>query len=287
MNTDEKDAHLAEQGQSSFSTGSPTSTNITGETLTVTGETGCGNVSTGWTLTLRRLLALVLHRHTQWSGSVYPDGNGVVEPSELPEMTVRSLKDCPLGYPNLATFADSDESFSLYRRFGYLQSRLLLDKQDELRLLEKQLDDMDNAETDPAGLISRNGQGLLRTELLVQIETKFRDYASLLGTAHKLMGFNRPSDSEHKSVLNHIFNVEPVHDTEVHYIYCKEDLVTLRPGRESAWLDRTIEKALRPLNCRIVRNLIPYRRAREKYRMRAKYIAAGTASSSVLLQSSL
>ena len=31
----------------------------------------------------------------------------------------------------------------LYRRFGYLQARLLLDKQDELRLLEEELDAYD------------------------------------------------------------------------------------------------------------------------------------------------
>lgn len=32
----------------------------------------------------------------------------------------------------------------LYRRFGYLHSRILLRKQDELRSLEKELDECDN-----------------------------------------------------------------------------------------------------------------------------------------------
>ena len=38
----------------------------------------------------------------------------------------------------------------LYRQFGYLQSRVLLDKQDQLRLLEKELDDFDRANVDCA-----------------------------------------------------------------------------------------------------------------------------------------
>lgn len=48
-----------------------------------------------------------------------------------------------MGYPRQAAFADSDDSFMIYRRFGYIHSRLLLNKQDELRELEANLHDMD------------------------------------------------------------------------------------------------------------------------------------------------
>jgi hypothetical protein len=47
------------------------------------------------------------------------------------------------GYRSLSTFLDSDENFMLYRRFGYLHSRLLLRKQDKLRKLEAELDEFD------------------------------------------------------------------------------------------------------------------------------------------------
>lgn len=53
------------------------------------------------------------------------------------------MKDPPPGYPNLACFLDSDEDFMIYRRFGFLQARIILHKQDELRSLEQRLDDMD------------------------------------------------------------------------------------------------------------------------------------------------
>ena len=55
-------------------------------------------------------------------------------------------------YRSLATFLDSDENFMLYRRFGYLHSRMLLRKQDQLRKLELELDLYDD---DDAGTESR------------------------------------------------------------------------------------------------------------------------------------
>jgi hypothetical protein len=48
-----------------------------------------------------------------------------------------------VGYPRLAAFAESDECFMIYRRFGHIHSRLLLHRQDELRELEADLYDMD------------------------------------------------------------------------------------------------------------------------------------------------
>jgi hypothetical protein len=53
------------------------------------------------------------------------------------------VNDHPRGYPNLAAFLDSDEGFTIYRRFGWIQSRLLLDKQEELRILEADLEKLD------------------------------------------------------------------------------------------------------------------------------------------------
>ena len=64
------------------------------------------------------------------------------------------------------------------------------------------------------------------------------------------MSFNRPGKAEHQSVLNYIEGETPVDEKESAYVYCKEDLITLRPGREHAWLDRSIEKFLKFAHCR-------------------------------------
>jgi hypothetical protein len=93
------------------------------------------------------------------------------------------VESCPKGYPNVAAFLDSDESFMLYRRFGYLQSRLLLDKQGELRVLERKLDRMDNldAKENPERLKTidlKEEDAKPRKELLKQIDEKLRDYGT-------------------------------------------------------------------------------------------------------------
>ncbi len=53
------------------------------------------------------------------------------------------MEECSLGYPRVAAFMDSDDKFMIYRRFGFLYYRLLLDKQDELRRIERDLDSID------------------------------------------------------------------------------------------------------------------------------------------------
>lgn len=83
------------------------------------------------------------------------------------------------GYPNLAAFTSSDEDFAIYRRFGYLQARLLLDKQDQLRLLEERLDRYD--ESDPMKAVRKGltpEQYAQRAKLLGEIEAVFTSYGA-------------------------------------------------------------------------------------------------------------
>ncbi|KAI9679717.1 MAG: hypothetical protein M1822_007323 [Bathelium mastoideum] len=83
------------------------------------------------------------------------------------------------GYHNLAAFLDSDESLMMYRRFGYLQSRLLLEKQNALRVLEKKLDKLEQ-QAKPGWLASHNSipkqHAASRNDLIEKIEKKFCEY---------------------------------------------------------------------------------------------------------------
>lgn len=92
------------------------------------------------------------------------------------------MDSCPRGYPNLAAFLDSDECFSVYRRFGFLQSRLLLDKQDKLRELEEALDKLDKreAKADPKRTMTTDlpqKEVGPRRKLLAAIEVEFTSYS--------------------------------------------------------------------------------------------------------------
>ncbi len=93
------------------------------------------------------------------------------------------MSECPAGYPQLAAILDSERNLMLYRRFGFLQARLLLHKQSELQELEWDLDRLDNFHAE-----SEEGQRMLhfrhfddvkngkRKKLLDQIEEKFLEY---------------------------------------------------------------------------------------------------------------
>ena len=95
------------------------------------------------------------------------------------------VSDCRRGYPLLAAFLDSDESFMIFRRFGYIQSRLLLEKQDQLRKLEAELEALDETQgaRDQASLTTRD----LRPELaeprrakMANLEKTFCEYGQSL-----------------------------------------------------------------------------------------------------------
>jgi hypothetical protein len=101
------------------------------------------------------------------------------------------VEDSPAGFPLVATYLDSDDSFMIYRRFGVLHARLLLNKQDELRELEGDLQDLDEQdgkdEDTDIYLMSRtkdNKRSLVegrqsRKQLLEIIEKKTLEYGML------------------------------------------------------------------------------------------------------------
>jgi hypothetical protein len=100
---------------------------------------------------------------------------------------VHLVKETAMGFPRLATFQAADPSYSMYRGFAYLHSRLLLDLQDELTALETELEDVDREdhELNPDRLRSREidvkvarqeGDARNRRYLLGEIKTKLTEY---------------------------------------------------------------------------------------------------------------
>ncbi|KAH7330214.1 hypothetical protein BKA65DRAFT_565359 [Rhexocercosporidium sp. MPI-PUGE-AT-0058] len=197
-----------------------------------------------------------------------------------PSANPDGLERCELGYPYLAAFMDSDENFMIYRRFGFLHARLLLQKQDELRLMEEQLDLMDRRDVsdNPKALQCRmedvdlekqsypqphsQAQGSktgaeeeTRQGLLARMETAILRYDELLLNAQQLTAANRPPRRDYNSVANFVMYKKPLMQGDDDFIYNREDLITLRPGRESAWLDATVEKVLKLFPRSLVKHL--------------------------------
>ncbi|KAL8732197.1 MAG: hypothetical protein Q9166_002944 [cf. Caloplaca sp. 2 TL-2023] len=174
--------------------------------------------------------------------------------SKMSKCIVRKIDDCPLGYPKVASFLDSEDTFGIYRRFGFLYSRVLLSKQDELRRLEDDLDAMDSRDAKTSDktrkcLKSRTKDfarasidgAPTRKDLLQAIESKLYQYG-LKSTVFP--NFLENGYEENGETLR------PLMEADSEFIYRKEDLVTLRPGRESAWLDAFVERLLKMIHCK-------------------------------------
>lgn len=68
-----------------------------------------------------------------------------------------------------------------------------------------------------------------------------------MGSAQQFATLNRPSSFDYTSVARYLYDKNPLRLEEQTWIQHREDLVTLRPGREHAWLDAAIERFLRRL----------------------------------------
>lgn len=71
-----------------------------------------------------------------------------------------------------------------------------------------------------------------------------RDQAAVMSASRDMLAFSRPTEDEYRSVRDWLFDTKPVYDKELQYIRRKDDIVTLRPDREHAFLDTTIERVL-------------------------------------------
>lgn len=193
------------------------------------------------------------------------------------------MEDTPSGYPRLAAFQSSEANFALYRSFSYLHSRVLLDLQDEITDLEKQLDeiDWDDSEDDPERLHSRetdvsraaNEEGQRnRRVILKQIREKLEEYGMSAQTSYRfarhrfeglrlivaldkvlinartLESFQRPSDRNYRSVRRYHYNEKPLMDSEMDSIRSKEDIVSLSNGREWATFDSGVETVIHSID---------------------------------------
>lgn len=216
-------------------------------------------------------LSIVLHgRDTKitlgiwrwpWRHFRYRKANSILD---IKEVITRTLEACPNGYPKLAAFLSSEQNFSLYRGFGYLHSRVLLDLQDELSTLEKELDTIDTFD-------SANGHGLRlnsrrvdqknaqnsgversRRHILSDVRKKLVDYDEILCKAHELAAFQKPSDRDYNSVRTWFYNDTPVVQAEERWIKHKEDIVTIRHGRQWSSFDGLVESILRRINCKLI-----------------------------------
>lgn len=76
------------------------------------------------------------------------------------------------------------------------------------------------------------------------------DVDEILVKARELNAFQRPSKRDYKSFRNWFWNIKPLsYELEEQFIKRKEDLVSLRHGREWSGFDGFIESCIRKMHC--------------------------------------
>lgn len=163
----------------------------------------------------------------------------------------------------------SDERWMQFRRFGRLQARLLLEKQEEVRELQVRLDDFDEndfkraAEDDdgedesddrdiPWRLTRRSrpdqAEQEARQKLMDDAGRKFKEYADLLVAAKSLISFEKPAEYEYLNVRNFIQQTGSFRPAEADWINDHmDDIITLRGEREHAWIRSKFERIVNML----------------------------------------
>lgn len=98
-----------------------------------------------------------------------------------------------------------------------------------------------------------------REDIMEELRVKVNQYDELLIKARELVSFQRPTDRDYRSVRHWFHNTAPLVDEEQEYILWKEDIVTLRHGREWAGFDGWVEEILHKIDCPLVRVSNPFR----------------------------
>ncbi|CAJ2507328.1 Uu.00g085140.m01.CDS01 [Anthostomella pinea] len=159
-------------------------------------------------------------------------------------------------YPMLANFYSSADNLFIFRGFRYLQARVLLHMQDELRALETQLYHLDERD-------GKNRPNMLRTrevddidygerkQLIDKIKAKLLEYGEVVDLSHRLSALKKPSSFDVWSLNNFFNNKAPIVRHERYHLN-KHDLVKLTATDDQAWFDRFVLKALVRLNNRVL-----------------------------------
>ncbi|KAL8904970.1 MAG: hypothetical protein Q9207_002923 [Kuettlingeria erythrocarpa] len=159
--------------------------------------------------------------------------------------------DHPRGYPKLAAFVNSSQTYLMCRRFGFLHSRVLLHRQDELAELEKQLIALDeeDLELEPLALQSRRRDDQRieqpsRKSVIDKIDTKLKDYDELVMRMRSMAAVPRPSERNYGSFYSWMDNVKPLCREEHKFVKHRDDFIALAEKEEGEWFYNVLEDIL-------------------------------------------
>ena len=156
----------------------------------------------------------------------------------------------------------------VFRRFGYLRSRLLLDQQDVLRDLELRLDKIDRSDARDADgqrrlccrTLDENQTRPRRKQLFPRILEEVKIYDGLLSASRSLLQQESPQEDNQSSIASFIWNDGHLTVPDRDYIRHEDDLVALGGDKEYSWVHvlvgETVTRASRRWGKRLFQNTV-------------------------------
>jgi len=139
----------------------------------------------------------------------------------------------PPGIPRLAFFQNSDDSFAVYRRFGWLSARLLVQLEIELTELEQRLLDLDAEDGRDSVLRHRlwlregfEGWNADQRVITDNIRVKMGEYFELLLKDSQVRALGRATQRHYLGLFNFVFTEKPLPEEKMGFVFQAEDFVS-------------------------------------------------------------
>lgn len=188
------------------------------------------------------------------------------QPSPLPSEEEYYRKPWKyLGYRRYAEFLASDKSALIFRRFGTLNARVLLLLQDQIVQLEERLSQLDTQHSRQSAQDIHNGsfrhdEVIERTEILLEIHVKLKEYNALLLQHTTLRAHPKPPAFDIASLKNWLSNAQKaINPQETTYLDETHDLLSVVPAPPTSPLRRLLAQSPSFNFLRIWRKPLPRR----------------------------
>lgn len=152
------------------------------------------------------------------------------------KLNYEKVDDYPEGYPQLAAFANSCDTFANVRRFGRLSYRLLAHLQNDLIDMEKVLDKLDKKDAADNTMEKRlrgyenyNGWDDEQRKLVSKISTAYSQYADIVLKDAGLRALGKCPPRNAKALFTWVWDEKPlaIGAGKSDFIFYPDDLVSL------------------------------------------------------------
>lgn len=193
----------------------------------------------------------------------------VTQSNTKPVIDRCTVEEYPEGFPQAAAFINADPTFAIYRRFSRGRTRIILQLQAQLMMLEKKLDQYDKEmaeDKDAKGILHQSGFPKLsgsapairvlqkkRTRCYEEFNEVLRRYDDVVIRDFTLRRLPSPSLHARKNVGRYFYQEQPFVKGENDHMTYVEDLIAVGKGEKDSWLEGSISSSLKSQPWRVLK----------------------------------